>query len=158
MGIIDVFTRFSDAQDLAGITDDTVVSDKAYKLSASTSFLRDVGAGNPLTVRFYVDTAITGATSMAFNVILASADTLASNVLTLASTGAVAIADLTAGASFDVVIPAVPYTLGNGALRQYLGVSYTVVGTTSAGTATASIVTDTVAPMRRTLVTGYTGP
>jgi hypothetical protein len=158
MGITDAFTRFSDSQDLAGTIDGEVVSNSSIKLSESTSRLRDVGAGEPIRVRFYVNSIITGATSVAFKVILASNSTLSSNVLTLASSGPVLIADLTTGASFDVLFGSVPTTLGDGLLRQYLGASYLVVGEVTVGLVSASIVTDTVAPKRRAFVSGYTGP
>jgi hypothetical protein len=152
MGIIDVFTRVSNAQDLTGEADDTIISTNAIPLSGSTSRLRDVGAGGYTAMRFYIPIA----TSVAFNVEL-SADSGTLDQI-IATTGAVLVADLTAGSSFDVPIPPLPQTLDDGLLRQYMLASYTIVGTVAAGSVTASIVTDTVAPGPRKHVTGYTGP
>jgi len=153
----DVFTRVSNAQDLAEIGT-TVVSTNSIPLSDSASYLRDIGGGGHVRMRFYCNTAITGMTSVAFEVILASDSALTSNLLLLQSSGAVVAADTTAGAWFDVAIPDVSKTLGDAALRRFLGARYTIVGTVSAGSVTASIVNASVTGGHRKFVTGYTGP
>jgi hypothetical protein len=154
----DYLTQVSRSQEFNSAADETIVSTSSIKLAESTTYLRDIGAGGHLAMRFRCETDIDTIT-VRFNVILASDATLSSNLLTLASTGVVDNADLVAGAFFDVPIPAVAETLGNGALRQYLGASYTVVGSCSADSQiSAGIVYDTTAPKNRAYKTGFTGP
>ena len=118
--MIDVFARCANAQTLDGDSG-TIVTGGSLPLSESASYLRDLGAGAPVSMRFYLDAAITDTTSCEFQVVLASNTALSSNVLLLASSGAVLSADLTAGAYFDVLVPSVPPTLGDELLRQHLG-------------------------------------
>lgn len=126
--MIDAFARCANAQSLVGETAGTVVTDGSLPLSASASNLRDLGSGSPVSMRFYLDTAVTGPTSFAFQCVLASNTTLDSNVVLLATSGAVVTADLTAGAYFDVLVPPVAPTLGDGLLRQHLGGRIVIVG------------------------------
>lgn len=151
--MIDVFTLLSDAQAVTT----SAVSTNAYRLSDLATRLRDLGSGSPVRVRFWIGTAFSGGTSIDFQLRLSSASSLTSNVLTLATSGAIVSADLTAGAYFDVGIPAVAATLGDGALRQFFGAYYSVSGTYSQGTVTASLVTDGGLNVRKH-TTGYTGP
>lgn len=154
--MLDVFARCANAQSLAGDSG-TVVTNGSLPLSGSASYLRDLGAGDPVSMRFYIDSAITNATSIEFQVVLASNTALSSNVLVLASTGAVVLADLIAGAYFDAGIPAVAPTLGDGLLRQHLGGRLVIVGTVGAGTFSAGLTLGSAGRPRK-LVTGYVGP
>lgn len=154
--MIDVFARCANAQTLDGETG-TVVTGGSLPVSDSSSYLRDLGAGAPVSMRFYLDTAITGTTSCEFQVVLSSATGLATNVLLLASSGAVLSADLTAGAYFDVLVPPVPPTLGDGLLRQHLGGRVVIDGTVTTGTFSAGLVVCSAGRPRK-FVTGYTGP
>ena len=154
--MIDVFARFANAQSVAGDSG-TIVTSGSLKLSDSSSYLRDLGAGQPVAARFYIDTAITGTTSVEFQLVLASDTGLSSNVLLLASSGAVLSADLTTGAYFDVGVPSVPPTLGDGLLRQHLGGRLVIVGTAGDGVFSAGLVVGNAGRTRK-FVTGYTGP
>ena len=154
--MIDAFAQCATAQVLDGETG-TVVTEGSLPLSISSSYLRDLGAGAPVSMRFYLDAAITDTTSCEFQVVLASNTALSSNVLLLASSGAVLSADLTAGAYFDVLVPSVPPTLGDGLLRQHLGGRVVINGTVTAGTFTAGLVVGSAGRPRK-FVTGYTGP
>lgn len=156
MTTVDVFAQCASAQDLGGESG-TVVTSGSLKLSESSSYLRDIGAGQTVAMRFYLNTAITGTTSVEFQAVLSSATTLASDVLLLGSTGAVVSADLTVGAYFDVPIPAVPPTLGDGLLRQHLGGRFVIDGTVTTGSATVGLVVGNPGRPRK-FVTGYTGP
>lgn len=156
--MIDVFTRVSNSQLLDGNSDTTLVSDNSLPLSNSASYLRDLGAGHPVSMRFYINEASnTTLTSITFEVVLSSSTGLAANVLVLATSGAVASADITTGAYFDVLIPAVPPTLGDGLLRQHLGARYVIVGDCTITSVSTHLVIGSAGRPRK-FVTGYTGP
>lgn len=128
--ITDKFLRFSDAQ---AITTTAVSTDKV-----DLSVNRDIGEGDDLFVVFTVGTAFAGGTSVNFSVVVADDAALTTNVTTISMTGVIVTASLTAGAQFTARLNPLIGQLG----RRYLGGSYTVVGTFSAGTVTADIVTD----------------
>jgi hypothetical protein len=156
--MIDVFARVSNAQLLDGQSDTTIVSDNALPQSNSASYLRDVGSGAPVSMRFYLDNVNNSTlTSIEFQVVLSSATSLASNVLLLATSGAVVSADITTGAYFDVLVPPVPPTLGDGLLRRYLGARYVIVGDVTITAVSAHLVVGSAGRVRK-FVTGYTGP
>lgn len=98
---------------------------------------RDIGEGEDLYVSFLIPTTFTGGTSLVANIITSAAANLGSPTV-IASTGVILLATLVAGYRFAMRIPAQLGSLG----QRYLGVSYTVVGTMTAGTITADVVHD----------------
>ena len=88
------------------------------------------GQGNPLSVFVGVGTTFAGGTSITF-ALQDSADD--ASFSTIASTGAIALADLTEGTVIDN-IPTIPPTS-----KRYVRLNYTVSGTMTAGTINAGI-------------------
>lgn len=140
--ITDKFLRFSDAQ---AITTTAVSTDKI-----DLSQARDIGEGDDLYAVFTVGTAFAGGTSAQFSVVVADDAALTTNVTTIAMTGVITTANLTAASQFIVRLAPLIGSLG----RRYLGGSYTVVGTMSAGTVTADIVTD-IQDGKKSYATGF---
>jgi hypothetical protein len=128
--ITDKLLRVSEAQALTT----TAVSTDKVDLSQA----RDIGEGEDLFMVFTVGTALTGGTSVNFTVTVADDAALSTNATTIGMSGVIAAASLTAGAQFTVRLNPLIGSLG----RRYLGATYTIVGTFSAGTVTADIVTD----------------
>jgi hypothetical protein len=128
--ITDKFLRVSDAQ---AVTTTAVSTDKI-----DLSQARDIGQGEDLFMVFTVGTAFAGGTSINFNVTVADDAALSTNATTIGMSGVIVTASLTAASQFVVRLNPQIASLG----RRYLGATYTVVGTMSAGTVTADIVTD----------------
>jgi hypothetical protein len=128
--ITDKFLRVSDAQALTT----TAVSTDKVDLSQA----RDIGEGDDLYMVFTVGTALAGGTSVNFQVTVADDAALSTNATTIGMSGVIATASLVAGAQFSVRLNPQIASLG----RRYLGATYTIVGTFTAGTVTADIVTD----------------
>ena len=99
---------------------------------------RDIGEGKQLYFNFAITTAVSAGTSVAFEIVAADDAALTSNLISLASTGAIVIARLTKGANFAITIPPQIASLG----KQFLGARYTVVGDNSAGA--GKVTTDIV--------------
>ena len=95
--------------------------------------LKEVAYGTPIPLRIQVTEDYTGLTSINFKVQTCAAEGFASNVTTLAETGAVAAASLKAG----YVAPINYIPKGN---KGYVRIYYDVVGTATAGKVTAGIV------------------
>lgn len=96
----------------------------------------DTGVGEDLYVEFGVVTAITGGTSVRFQLIQADDAALTSNVQVINQTDDIAIASLGAGALVPLGWdPAQPYNP-----KRYVGARYVVTGTNTAGTVTAAVV------------------
>jgi hypothetical protein len=99
---------------------------------------RDIGEGEGLAMVFTVIQAFNSLTSLTMNVITDDNDALSSGTV-IGSTGAVALANLTAGKQYVVRLPAQIASLG----ERYLGASYTVAGTSpTQGSILAQIVLD----------------
>ena len=128
--ITDKFLRVSDAQ---AVTTTAVSTDKI-----DLSQAREIGEGDDLFMVFTVGTAFAGGTSINFNVTVADDAALSTNATTVGMSGVIVTASLTAASQFIVRLNPQIGSLG----RRYLGATYTVVGTMSAGTVTADIVTD----------------
>ena len=128
--ITDKFLRVSDAQ---AVTTTAVSTDKI-----DLSVAREIGEGDDLFMVFTVGTAFAGGTSINFNVTVADDAALSTNATTIGMSGVIVTASLTASSQFVVRLNPQIASLG----RRYLGATYTVVGTMSAGTVTADIVTD----------------
>lgn len=117
------------------------VSTNSIDLSSGgipSSQARDIGSGNQLFGRFQVMTAAAGGTSMEFQAIQADDAALTTNITVVGSTGAIPIAQLTAGARF--ACPIRPRIGSNG--QRYLGGRYVPVGTFTAGAYFADVGTD----------------
>ena len=110
---------------------------------------RDIGEGHNLFMNFAVTAALTGGTSVKFEVI-SSANANLSSPTVIGSSDAVVTADLTAGKNVAVAIN--PQIASNG--DRYLGARYTVSGTYSAGTVTADIV-ETVQDGQKYYASGF---
>ena len=99
---------------------------------------RDIGEGENLYMVFTVVEAFNTLTSLTMNVITDDNAALSSGTV-IASTGAVVLANLTAGKQYVVRLPAQIASLG----ERYLGASYTVGGTNpTQGSILAQIVLD----------------
>ena len=129
--ITDKLLRLSDAQAILG-------TDLAATDVIDLSVARDIGEGTNLYMVVTVITAFTGGTSIDFIVKGSTDATIVTGDTTLGSTGAIALASLTAGAQFVVRINPLIGSLG----LRYIGAFYDVTGTMTAGTVTTDIVTD----------------
>jgi hypothetical protein len=112
-------------------TDTSVLSTNTIDLGTT----RDLGEGADQYGRFEVITAASGGTSVEFQVIAADAAALTGNVTVVGTTGAIAVASLTAGARFACAIN--PRLASKG--QRYLGVRYVTVGAVAAGAYFADI-------------------
>lgn len=128
--ITDKLLRVSDSQ---ALTTTAVSTDKV-----DLSVARDIGEGENLYMNFCVPTALTGGTSVKFEVVVADDAAISSNVTVVGSSDAVAAASLVAGFNQAVRINPIIGSLG----KRYLAARYTIVGTFSAGTVIADIVHD----------------
>lgn len=98
---------------------------------------RDLGPAK-LELVIDINTAFAGGTSMAFAYITSDNADLSSPVV-VAQTPAIVLASLVSGSEWlRMEIPA----NSPGSMKRYIGVSYTVVGTMSAGAVTAGVVLD----------------
>lgn len=112
---------------------------------------RDIGEGKTLYMVFTVVEAFNTLTSLTMNVITDDNAALSSGTV-IASTGAVALANLTAGKQYVVRLPALIGSLG----ERYLGASYTVSGTNpTQGSILAQIVLD-IQDGRKYYASGFT--
>lgn len=107
-------------------TDTSVLSTNTVDLGVA----RDVGEGQPLFGNWMVGTAASGGTSVELQVIGATAANLGSGVVVLGTTGAIAVASLTAGKRLACAVN--PQLLSTGV--RYLGMRYVTVGAVAAGT------------------------
>lgn len=128
--IVDQFLRVSTAQ---AVTTTAVSTD-----SVDLGTARDIGEGQDLYMVFSVGTAFAGGTSIQFEAIVADNGALTTNPTVIGASSVVAVANLGASTQFTVRLNPLIRSLG----RRFLGARYTVVGTMSAGTVTADIVTD----------------
>lgn len=127
--INDYLTRVSTAQALTT----TAVSTDKIDLSQA----RDIGEGEDLYMVFTVGTALTGGTSVNFEVVIADDAAISTNVESIGASGAIVTATLVAGYQTAVRLNPLIGRLG----RRYLAARYTIVGTYSAGAVTADLVT-----------------
>ncbi len=107
----------------------TVVSTNTIDLSTGgtpTGQLRDIGEGNDLSkARAVVTVAFNNLTSLQIDIVQADDAALTVNVTSIGSSGPILLANLTAGALFEIEINARIGKLG----QRYMGLRYTVVGT-----------------------------
>lgn len=126
--ITDAFLRVSADQAVTA----TAVSTNTVDLSVA----RDIGEGEDLYMNFATTEAVSGGTSIKFEVIIATDAALSSGVEVVGSSDAVAVANLTLGKNVAIHINPNIGSLG----KRYLGARYTVVGSPTAGKFTADIV------------------
>ena len=130
----------------------TAVSTNAIDLTQHSGIGAEVGEGKPLFFAWTVGDAFVraaGALTVTFNIITDDDVALGSPVV-LASTGAIAKADLTAGAQIFLQIPPKVASLG----LRYLGASYTVSATPDTGTIFCDIV-ETIQDGKKFYPAGY---
>jgi hypothetical protein len=140
--ITDKLLRVSEDQALTT----TAVSTNTIDLSVA----RDMGEGQELFMNFAVTAALTGGTSVKFEVIQsASADLSTPTVI--GSTDAVVTASLVAG--YNTAVRVNPQIGSKG--QRYIGARYTISGTYSAGTVTADVVA-TIQDGKKFYASGFT--
>jgi len=98
---------------------------------------RDIGEGKTLYMVFTVIVGFAGTGSVDMQVVTDDNAALSSPTV-IGSTGAVAVASLTAGKQYVVRLPAQIASLG----ERYLGAQYTTASSPTTGTILAQIVTD----------------
>lgn len=124
--LFDKQSLFSDNQAITA----TAVSENVVCLAKGP--LKDVALGNPLPLAILVTEAFAGLTNLTVTIETAT-DKEFSDATVLATTGAIAAADLVAGYTFPInFIPK-----GN---KGYMRAKYTVSGTATAGKITAGVV------------------
>lgn len=141
--ITDKLLRVSDSQ---ALTTTAVSTDKV-----DLSVARDIGEGENLYMNFCVPTALTGGTSVKFEVVVADDAAISSNVTVVGSSDAVVAASLVAGFNQAVRINPIIGSLG----KRYLAARYTIVGTFSAGAVIADIVHD-IQDGKKSYASGFT--
>lgn len=96
----------------------------------STAQTRDLGGGSDFArMRVEVITAFVGGTSCTFNLVAADDSAISTNVTVIGSTGAIAVASLTAGARFEAEINTRLLSKG----QRYVAMQAVMVGTSTAG-------------------------
>lgn len=140
--ITDKLLRVSEDQALTT----TAVSTNTIDLSIA----RDMGEGHPLFMNFAVTAALTGGTSVKFEVISSASANLSSPTV-IGSTDAIVSASLVTG--FNTAVRINPAIASNG--QRYLGARYTISGTYSAGTVTADVV-ETIQDGKKFYASGFT--
>ncbi|MFA6051559.1 MAG: Bbp16 family capsid cement protein [Methylobacter sp.] len=118
------------AQTVTG-TDTSVLSTNAIDLGIA----RDVGEGEPLFGRFECLTSASGGTSVEMQIIASDAANGTGNVQVIASTGAIPVASVIAGARFAARLN--PRLASKG--QRYLTARYVFVGIVAAGAYVADI-------------------
>jgi hypothetical protein len=141
--IFDLQNLFSDKQLIDATTNSTNVIDMGvagtipggFKTAYGTA-LRDYGRGQPVNVICQVTTVFATSTSVRVQLV-ASAATNLGTPTSLGDSGVIAIASLVPGYQFRIggVIPP-------GATLRYLGLIYTVAGSTGTGNITAGLLFD----------------
>lgn len=112
-------------------TDTSVLSTNTVDLGVA----RDVGEGQELFGRFECQTSASGGTSVEFQIIAADAAGLTGNVAVIGTTGAIAVASVTAGKRFACVIN--PRLALQG--QRYMGARFVFVGAVAAGAYLADV-------------------
>lgn len=135
--ITDKFLRLSEAQAILG-------TDLAATDVIDLSQARDIGEGTDLYMAVTVITGFTAGTSIEFIVKGSTDSTIVTGDTTLGTSGAIAQANLSAGAQFFVRIN--PQFASTG--LRYIGAFYDVTGTFTAGTVTTDIVLDISDPKK----------
>jgi hypothetical protein len=109
-----------------------------------------MGEGQELFMNFAVTAALTGGTSVKFEVIQSASADLSSPTV-IGSTDAVVTASLVAG--YNTAVRVNPQIGSRG--QRYIGARYTISGTYSAGTVTADVVA-TIQDGKKFYASGFT--
>lgn len=123
--ILDALLKFSENQALSGAGG---VSTNVIDLGLTVP-IRDIGVGEAMAVVISVDVLAFSGGTYVFSLVQSTLDTLASP--DVIATRTVLAANLTAGTVFTLEVPQ------NAITKQYLGMSYTLGGTTPTITVTA---------------------
>lgn len=124
--IMDKQLEFSDSQAVTGTAVSTNVIDMGDDVPT-----RNIGGFGAASLVVQVDTAFAGLTSVTVEIV-SDSDPALSSPTVHASTGAIAVADLTPG-----TIAVMPLPVGD--YERYVGLRYTVAGTGTAGAISAFI-------------------
>lgn len=130
-------------------TDQALTTTAVSADTIDLSVARDIGEGKDLYMNFAVTTALTGGTSVKFEVVQSASADLSSPTV-IGSTDAVAAASLVAG--YNTAVRINPQIGGKG--QRYIGARYTIVGTFSAGAVTADIV-ETIQDGKKFYASGF---
>lgn len=119
------------------VTGQTVTGASAVLSTNTVDLLqaRDIGEGGDLFGRFEVVTAFTGLTALEMQIVTADDAALSTNLTVIGTTGAVPVAQLTAGARFACDIN--PRIASKG--QRYMGARYVPTGTGTAGAVVGDI-------------------
>ena len=136
---------------LLRVSEDQAVTSTAVSTDTiDLGVARDMGEGTPLYMNFAVTTAMTGGTSIKFEVITSAAANLGSPIV-IGSSDAILTAALTLGK--NIVVRLNPDIAGKG--QRYLGARYTVSGTYNGGKITADVV-ETIGDGQKYYASGFT--
>lgn len=130
--LIDTRSTFAWEEDFFGAAGSAKIGE-AMDLTAHPT---DMGEGYPLYLVVQISTAMTGGTSVAFNLVTADNAALSSGDEVLLSSAVIAQASATAG-TLALVVP-----LPKAEYKRYLGVTATRLGTSTAGAVSAFLVQD----------------
>ena len=117
---IDNLLTICTSQDLDGETAGTILSENSVDLGAA----KDLSKGQPLYVVITCEETFTGCTSVDFQVLTDSVETLASTPTVHGGTGAIAIGSLTV----DMEPIVLPISNILGVSEQYLGLGMVIAG------------------------------
>lgn len=115
------------------------------------SVIRDIGEGQDLYMVFTVVAAYNTLTSLQMEVIGATNAALSTGVVSIGSTGPVALASLTANATFYVRIN--PQNISTG--TRYIGARYSTVGTTPTTGSVCAYITQDIQDGRKYYPSGF---
>ena len=136
---------------LLRVSEDQAVTSTAVSTDTiDLGVARDMGEGTPLYMNFAVTTAMTGGTSIKFEVITSAAANLGSPTV-IGSSDAILTAALTLGK--NIVVRLNPDIAGKG--QRYLGARYTVSGSYNGGKITADVV-ETIGDGQKYYASGFT--
>jgi len=136
---------------LLRVSEDQAVTSTAVSTDTiDLGVARDMGEGTALYMNFAVTTALTGGTSIKFEVIT-SANANLSSPTVIGSSDAIVTSALTLGK--NIVVRLNPDIAGKGA--RYLGARYTVSGTYNGGKVTADVV-ETIGDGQKYYASGFT--
>lgn len=132
--ILDKLLEFSDAQAVTATAISTNQTDRGAQAVLDNPAV-DLGTGEDVYWVVSVGSAFSGLTSLQADFVSDSNPNLTTAPVVHASTGTVALANLTPGIIYAVKLPA-------GSYKRYLGVKYTVVGTGTGGVVDSFITKD----------------
>lgn len=140
MAILDSTLLFSENQAVTV----TAISENVMQFPATgtvpyegAALARNLGPGNELPLFIQVTQDFATLTSLTIDVVTADNAALTTNPVVLATTGAIPVATLKAGYKPN------PRIFPDGTVKEYLGLKYTVTGTTATtGKVTAALATE----------------